>query len=56
MVKGLGELWIANHLFMLGVAYQYEAIMSMRRGIRIIGNTSPIFIFQIAVFIWSTGG
>ena len=24
-VKGLGELWIANHLFMLGVAYQYEA-------------------------------
>ncbi len=25
MVKGLGELWVANHLFMLGVAYQYEA-------------------------------
>ncbi len=25
LVKGLGELWIANHLFMLGVAYQYEA-------------------------------
>ena len=25
MVKGLGELWIANRLFMLGVAYQYEA-------------------------------
>lgn len=25
MVKGLGELWIANHLFMLGVAYKYEA-------------------------------
>lgn len=24
-VKGLGELWIANHLFMLGVAYEYEA-------------------------------
>ena len=24
-VKGLGELWIANHLFMLGVVYQYEA-------------------------------
>ena len=25
MVKGLGELWIANHLFKLGVAYKYEA-------------------------------
>lgn len=25
MVKGLGECWIANHLFMLGVAYEYEA-------------------------------
>ncbi len=25
VVKGLGELWIANHLFMLGVAYEYEA-------------------------------
>ena len=25
LVKGFGELWIANHLFMLGVAYQYEA-------------------------------
>ena len=24
-VKGLGECWIANRLFMLGVAYQYEA-------------------------------
>ena len=25
MVRSLGELWIANHLFKLGVAYQYEA-------------------------------
>lgn len=25
MVKGFGECWIANHLFKLGVAYQYEA-------------------------------
>ncbi len=25
VVKGLGELWIANRLFMLGVAYKYEA-------------------------------
>ena len=25
VVKGLGELWIANHLFMLGVVYKYEA-------------------------------
>ena len=25
MVKGLGELWIANYLFKLGVTYQYEA-------------------------------
>ncbi len=24
-VKGLGELWIANHLFVLGVVYKYEA-------------------------------
>ena len=24
MVKGLGECWIANRLFMLGVTYQYE--------------------------------
>ena len=25
MVKGLGECWVANRLFMLGVAYEYEA-------------------------------
>ena len=25
VVKGLGELWVANHLFKLGVAYKYEA-------------------------------